>query len=59
MVLQARNLIYFFVLSKYEFAKLIGEVRGVEFVHIKFEIAENLAYWSAEISGKLIAKGEL
>ena len=41
-----------------EFAKLIGEVRGVEFAPIKFEIAENLAYWSAEIPGKVIAKGE-
>lgn len=41
-----------------EFAKLIGEVRGVKFAPIKFEIAENLAYWSAEIPGKVIAKGE-
>ena len=41
-----------------EFAKLIGEVRGIEFAPIKFEIAEDLAYWSAEIPGKVIAKGE-
>jgi hypothetical protein len=41
-----------------EFAKLIGEVRGLEFAPIKFEIAENLDYWSAEIPGKVIAKGE-
>ncbi len=41
-----------------EFAKLIGEVRGVEFAPIKFEVAEDLAYWSAEILGKVIAKGE-
>lgn len=41
-----------------EFAKLIGEVRGVEFAPIKFEVAEDLAYWSAEIPGKVIAKGE-
>jgi hypothetical protein len=40
-----------------EFAKLIGEVRGVEFAPIKFEIAENLVYSSAEIPGK-VAKGE-
>ena len=41
-----------------EFAKLIGEVRGVEFAPIKFEIAEDLGYWSAEIPGKVIARGE-
>ena len=41
-----------------QFARLIGEVRGVEFAPIKFEIAENLAYWSAEIPGKVIARGE-
>jgi hypothetical protein len=41
-----------------EFAKLIGEVRGVGFTPIKFEVADNLAYWSAEIPGKVIAKGE-
>jgi hypothetical protein len=41
-----------------EFAKLVGEVRGLEFAPIKFDIAEDLAYWSAEIPGKVIAKGE-
>ena len=41
-----------------EFAKLIGEVRGVDFAPIKFEISEDLAYWSVEIPGKVIAKGE-
>ena len=41
-----------------EFAKLIGEIRGIEFAPIKFEIAEDLSYWSAEIPGKVIAKGE-
>ena len=41
-----------------EIAKLIGEVRGIEFAPIKFEIAEDLTYWSAEIPGKIIAKGE-
>ena len=38
--------------------KLIGEVRGLEYAPIKFEIAEDLAYWSAEIPGKVIAKAE-
>lgn len=41
-----------------EFAKLIGEVRGVDFAPIKFQIAEDLAYWSAEIPGKVTARGE-
>ena len=38
--------------------KLIGEVRGLEYAPIKFEMAEDLAYWSAEIPGKVIAKAE-
>jgi hypothetical protein len=41
-----------------EFAKLIGEIRGVEFAPIKFEIAGDLSTWSAEIPGNVIAKGE-
>lgn len=41
-----------------EFAKLIGEVRGIEFALINFEVADHLAYWSAEIPGKVMAKGE-
>ena len=41
-----------------QFANLIGEVRGIEFAPIKFEIADDLAYWSAEIPGKVFAKGE-
>lgn len=41
-----------------KFAKLIGEVRGMEYAPIKIEIADDLSYWSAEIPGKVIAKGE-
>ena len=41
-----------------EFAKLIGDVRGLEFAPIKFEIADDLSYWSAEIPGKVLAKAE-
>jgi hypothetical protein len=41
-----------------EFAKLIGEVRRIEFAPIKFEIADDLAYWSAEIPEKVLVKGE-
>jgi hypothetical protein len=41
-----------------EFAKLVGEVRGTEYAPIKFEVADDLSYWSAEIPGKVIAKAE-
>jgi hypothetical protein len=41
-----------------EFAKLVGEVRGIEYAPIKFEIADDLSYWSAEIPGKVLAKAE-
>ena len=40
-----------------EFAKLI-EVRGIEYAPIKFELANDLSYWSAEIPGKVLAKAE-
>lgn len=36
----------------------MGEVCGADFAPIKFEISEDLAYWSVEIPGKIIAKGE-
>jgi hypothetical protein len=41
-----------------EFAKLIGEVRCVEYAPIKFEVADDLGYWSAEIPGKVLARAE-
>jgi hypothetical protein len=41
-----------------EFAKLIGDVRGIEFAPIKFEVADDLSYWTAEIPGKALAKAE-
>ena len=41
-----------------EFAKLVGEIRGVEYAPIKFEVADDLSYWSAEIPGKVLAKTE-
>jgi hypothetical protein len=41
-----------------EFAKLIGDVRGLEFAPIKFEIADDLSSWSAEIPGKALGKAE-
>lgn len=39
-------------------ANFAREVRGIEFVPIKFEVAKDLAYWSAEIPGKVMAKAE-
>ena len=41
-----------------EFAKLVGDVRGLDFAPIKFEVADDLSYWRAEIPGKVIAKAE-
>jgi hypothetical protein len=41
-----------------EFAKLFGESRGMEFAPIKFEVADDLSHWSAEIPGKVVAKAE-
>jgi hypothetical protein len=41
-----------------EFAKLIEDVRGMNFAPIKFEVADDLSYWSAEIPGKVVAKAE-
>jgi hypothetical protein len=39
-------------------AELVGEVRGVEFVPITFEVADDLAYWRAEVPGKVVAAAE-
>jgi hypothetical protein len=41
-----------------EAAELIGEMRGIEFVPIEFEVADDLAYWRAEIPGKVEASAE-
>ena len=41
-----------------DFAALIEEVRGIEFVPIEFEVADDLAYWRAEIPGKVVASAE-
>ena len=39
-------------------AALIGDVRGIEFVPIRFEVADDLAYWRAEVPGKVSAAAE-
>ncbi len=41
-----------------EFAELIGEMRGIEFVPIEFEVADDLASWRAEIPGRVLASAE-
>ena len=41
-----------------ELVKMVGEIRGIEYSPIKFEIADDLSYWSAEIPGKVSAKAE-
>lgn len=41
-----------------EFAKAIGDILGIEFVPINFEVAKDLAYWSAEVPGKVVARAE-
>ena len=41
-----------------EFAKLVGHVHGVDYVPIKFELADDLGYWGVEIPGKVTAKAE-
>ncbi len=41
-----------------DFAALIEEVRGIEFFPIVFEVAHDLAYWRAEIPGKVVANAE-
>jgi hypothetical protein len=40
------------------FATLIGEMRGIAYAPIEFEIADDLAYWRAEIPGKVVARAE-
>jgi hypothetical protein len=40
------------------FAKLVGEIRGVEFAPISFTIDEKLASWSVEIPDRVEARAE-
>jgi hypothetical protein len=41
-----------------QFAELIGEMRGIEFAPIEFEVADDLEWWSARIPGRVEARGE-
>jgi hypothetical protein len=40
------------------FAAFIGEFRGIEFVPITFDLADDLASWSAEIPGRVVGRAE-
>lgn len=40
------------------FAANIGEMRGIEFVPIDFEVAADLAHWRAEIPGRVTGRAE-
>ena len=41
-----------------EFAGIIGELRGIEFAPIEFEVADDLAWWRAEVPGRVGARAE-
>lgn len=41
-----------------EFATVIGEVRGIEYVRIDYYVAGDLGSWRAEIPGVVLATGE-
>lgn len=41
-----------------QFASLVGEMRGIEFVPIQFELANDLAFWRAEVPGRVVAHAE-
>jgi hypothetical protein len=41
-----------------QFAQSIGELRGIDFAPIEFEVAGDLATWRAAIPGKVEAKAE-
>jgi hypothetical protein len=40
------------------FAANIGEVRGIEFVPIAFEVADDLAFWRAEVPDRVTGRAE-
>jgi len=41
-----------------QLAKMVGDVRGIEYVPISFAVADDLAYWRAEIPGKVKAAAQ-
>lgn len=41
-----------------QFGELIGDMRGLEFVPIEFEMSDDLEWWRARIPGQVEARGE-
>src|SRR5262249_7452420 len=41
-----------------QFANTIGEVRGLEFAPINFQVADDLGSWSASIAGKVTSSAD-
>jgi hypothetical protein len=41
-----------------EFGRMIGEVRGLEWAPITFEVADDLASWSVEVPGRASGRAE-
>jgi len=41
-----------------QFAELVGDVRGVEFAPIEFDVVGDPGWWTARIPGKVEARGE-
>jgi hypothetical protein len=41
-----------------EFAKMVGEMRGIEFAPIRFEVADDLTSWRVEVPGKAAGRAE-
>jgi hypothetical protein len=41
-----------------QFAALVGEFRGIEFAPITFEVADDLAFWRAEIPNRVVGRAE-
>ena len=41
-----------------DFAAKVGEIRGIEFAPIEFELADDLAFWRAEIPGRVVGRAD-
>ncbi len=41
-----------------QFGELIGEMRGVEFAPVEFELDEDLGWWTARVPGRVEARAE-
>jgi hypothetical protein len=41
-----------------QFAQVIGDMRGIEYAPITFELADDLSYWAVEVPGKAKGRAE-